>query len=85
LPPSRSRVRLLQDLAVYAGMVEAMDLAVGKVLAQLEELELDERTIVAAHPEKTAELRALLAAWRAEVGARQPAPNPRFTAEEEAR
>ena len=39
-------VRLTQDHAVYAGMVEAMDLAVGKVLAQLDALGLAENTIV---------------------------------------
>lgn len=39
-------VRLVQDHAVYAGMVEAMDLAVGKVLAKLDELGLAENTIV---------------------------------------
>jgi arylsulfatase A-like enzyme len=39
-------VRLVQDHAVYAGMVEAMDLAVGKVLAQLDALELRDRTVV---------------------------------------
>ena len=39
-------VRLVQEHAVYAGMVEAMDLAVGKVLAKLDELGLKENTIV---------------------------------------
>src|SRR5687768_6891628 len=39
-------VRMVQDHAVYAGMVEAMDLAVGKVLAKLDELGLRENTIV---------------------------------------
>ncbi len=39
-------VRLVQEHAVYAGMVEAMDLAVGKVLAKLEELGLSENTLV---------------------------------------
>ena len=39
-------VRLTQDHAVYAGMVEAMDLAVGKVLAKLDELGLRENTLV---------------------------------------
>lgn len=39
-------VRLVQEHAVYAGMVEAMDLAVGKVLAKLEELGLRENTLV---------------------------------------
>ena len=39
-------VRLVQDHAVYAGMVEAMDLAVGKVLAKLDELGLAQNTLV---------------------------------------
>jgi arylsulfatase A-like enzyme len=39
-------VRLVQEHAVYAGMVEAMDLAVGKVLAKLDELQLSENTLV---------------------------------------
>jgi len=39
-------VRLVQEHAVYAGMVEAMDLAVGKVLAQLDETGLREKTVV---------------------------------------
>jgi arylsulfatase A-like enzyme len=39
-------VRLVQEHAVYAGMVEAMDLAVGKVLAKLDELGLAKNTIV---------------------------------------
>jgi len=40
------KVRLVQDHAVYAGMVEAMDQAVGVVLAKLEELKIADRTIV---------------------------------------
>jgi arylsulfatase A-like enzyme len=39
-------VRLTQEHVVYAAMVEAMDLAVGKVLAKLDELGLRENTIV---------------------------------------
>jgi arylsulfatase A-like enzyme len=39
-------VRLVQSHAVYAGMVEAMDLAVGKVLAKLDELGLVQNTLV---------------------------------------
>lgn len=39
-------VRLVQEHAVYAGMVEAMDAAVGKVLAGLEELGLAKNTLV---------------------------------------
>jgi arylsulfatase A-like enzyme len=40
------RVRLVQDHAVYAGMVEAMDLAVGKVLAALDRLGLADNTVI---------------------------------------
>ena len=40
------QVRLVQDHAVYAGMVEAMDQAVGTVLTKLDELGLADRTIV---------------------------------------
>ena len=40
------RVRVVQSHAVYAAMVEAMDLAVGKVLQGLEALGLDKNTIV---------------------------------------
>lgn len=43
-PPRK--VRLSQDHAVYAGMVEAMDLAVGKVLHTLDQLGLAENTLV---------------------------------------
>ena len=39
-------VRLNQDHAVYAGMVEAMDLAIGKVLNKLDELGLRDNTLV---------------------------------------
>jgi arylsulfatase A-like enzyme len=39
-------VRLTQDHAVYAAMVEAMDLAIGKVLAKLDELGLRDNTLV---------------------------------------
>jgi len=39
-------VRLVQEHAVYAGMVEAMDLAVGKVLAKLDALGLRDNTLV---------------------------------------
>ncbi len=40
------KVRLVQNHAVYAGMVEAMDLAVGKVLDGLRNLELEDNTVV---------------------------------------
>jgi arylsulfatase A-like enzyme len=39
-------VRLVQEHAVYAGMVEAMDQAVGRVLAKLDELKLADNTLV---------------------------------------
>jgi len=39
-------VRLVQDCPVYAGMIEAMDEAVGLVLDTLERLRLDDHTIV---------------------------------------
>ncbi len=39
-------VRLVQDHAVYAGMIEAMDSAVGQILKTLEELQLADHTIV---------------------------------------
>ena len=39
-------VRVVQSHAIYAGMVEAMDLAVGKVLDKLDELGLAENTAV---------------------------------------
>ncbi len=40
------RVRMVQNHAVYAGMVEAMDQAVGTVLDTLTELGLDDQTVV---------------------------------------
>ena len=40
------KVRLVQNHVVYAGMVEAMDAAVGKVLDKLDELGLTENTVV---------------------------------------
>jgi arylsulfatase A-like enzyme len=40
------KVRLVQNHAVYAAMVEAMDQAVGVVLAKLDELHLTDHTIV---------------------------------------
>ncbi|MBC8351554.1 MAG: sulfatase [Planctomycetes bacterium] len=47
LPVEQKRqVRTLQKHAVYAAMVEAMDQAVGKVLAKLKELKLDDSTVV---------------------------------------
>jgi arylsulfatase A-like enzyme len=40
------QVRLVQEHAVYAAMIEAMDLAVGKVLAALDEAGLSDNTVV---------------------------------------
>ncbi len=40
------KVRLTQNHAVYGGMVEAMDMAVGKVLAKIKKLGLDNNTVV---------------------------------------
>ncbi len=39
-------VRLSQDHVVYAAMVEAMDQAVGKVIAKLDELKIRDRTLI---------------------------------------
>lgn len=36
----------------------------------------ESKNLAAAHPDKTTELRAILGAWRSEVGARLPVPNP---------
>ncbi|HEX6960435.1 MAG TPA: sulfatase [Lacipirellula sp.] len=41
-----SKVRLVQDHAVYAGMIETMDAAVGRVLAALEEAGVADNTVV---------------------------------------
>jgi arylsulfatase A-like enzyme len=46
IPEGANQARQVQDHAVYAGMVEAMDLAVGKVLKSLEDLGLDRNTVV---------------------------------------
>ncbi len=46
IPEGRRKARQVQDHAVYGGMVEAMDLAVGKVLKQLDRLGLAENTAV---------------------------------------
>jgi len=40
------KLRLVQEHAVYAGMIEAMDLACGKVLDTLKELGIDDNTVV---------------------------------------
>lgn len=77
------KVRLVQEHAVYAGMVEAMDLAVGKVLNALDELDLADNTIVVfmsdngglstseGHPTSNLPLRAGKG-WLYEGGIREP-------------
>ena len=42
----KNEVRLVQNHAVYAGMIEAMDQAIGKVMAELESQGVADRTIV---------------------------------------
>lgn len=80
-PPRK--VRLVQEHAVYAGMVEAMDLAVGKVLAHIDELGLTDNTVVffmsdngglstsEGHPTSNLPLRAGKG-WLYEGGIREP-------------
>ncbi len=75
--------RLVQDHAVYAGMVEAMDQAVGKVLEKLKSLKLDQNTVVffmsdngglstsEGHPTTNLPLRAGKG-WLYEGGIREP-------------
>lgn len=77
------KVRLVQEHAVYGGMVEAMDLAVGTVLDGLERLGLDENTVVfftsdngglstsEGHPTSNLPLRAGKG-WLYEGGIREP-------------
>jgi arylsulfatase A-like enzyme len=77
------KVRLVQDHAVYAGMVEAMDRAVGKVVAKLEDLGLLEETVIIfmsdngglstseGHPTSNLPLRAGKG-WVYEGGIREP-------------
>ena len=79
----KRKERLVQDHAVYAGMVEAMDQAVGDVLAKLEELSLVDDTIVVfmsdngglstseGHPTSNLPLRAGKG-WLYEGGVREP-------------
>lgn len=78
------KVRLVQDHAVYAAMVEAMDSAVGRVLQALEDLDIDDDTIVVftsdngglstseGHPTSNVPLRAGKG-WLYEGGIRVPA------------
>ncbi len=77
------KVRLVQEHAVYAGMVEAMDLAVGKVLNKLDELGIADNTVVIfmsdngglstseGHPTSNLPLRAGKG-WMYEGGIREP-------------
>ncbi len=77
------KVRLVQNHAVYAGMVEAMDQAVGKVLHFLQESGLEENTVVffmsdngglstsEGHPTSNLPLRAGKG-WLYEGGIREP-------------
>ncbi|GAB5517783.1 MAG: sulfatase [Rhodothermales bacterium] len=77
------RVRLVQNHAVYAGMVEAMDEAVGMVLATLDSLGLAENTLVVftsdngglstseGHPTSNLPLRGGKG-WMYEGGIREP-------------
>ncbi len=77
------QVRLTQDHAVYAAMVEAMDQAVGTVLAALDELDLVRNTMVIftsdngglstseGHPTSNLPLRAGKG-WMYEGGIREP-------------
>jgi len=80
-PPRK--VRLIQNNPIYAGMVEAMDQAVGKVLDHLKETGLDEKTVVfmmsdngglstsEGHPTSNLPLRAGKG-WLYEGGIREP-------------
>jgi len=77
------KVRLVQEHSVYGGMVEAMDLAVGKVINQLKSLGLDENTVIIfmsdngglstseGHPTSNLPLRAGKG-WLYEGGIREP-------------
>jgi arylsulfatase A-like enzyme len=77
------KVRLVQNHAIYAGMVEAMDQAIGKVLDYLKESGLDKNTVVVfmsdngglstseGHPTSNLPLRAGKG-WLYEGGIREP-------------
>jgi arylsulfatase A-like enzyme len=77
------KVRLVQNHAIYAGMVEAMDQAVGKVLDYLRESGLDQNTVIffmsdngglstsEGHPTSNLPLRAGKG-WLYEGGIREP-------------
>lgn len=76
-------VRLVQDHAVYAAMVEAMDAAVGKIVAKIDELGLRDNTIIIftsdngglstseGHPTSNTPLRGGKG-WLYEGGVREP-------------
>lgn len=78
-----SKVRLVQNNAVYAAMLEQMDAAVGRVLAAIEKAGLAERTVVVfmsdngglatseGHPTSNLPLRAGKG-WPYEGGVREP-------------
>jgi arylsulfatase A-like enzyme len=82
-PEHLRSARQVQDHAVYAAMVEAMDQAVGKVLAALDELDLADDTIVVffsdngglstaeGHPTSNLPFRAGKG-WHYEGGIREP-------------
>jgi arylsulfatase A-like enzyme len=77
------KLRLVQDHAVYAAMVQAMDLAVGKVLDALDRMDLANNTVVIfmsdngglstseGHPTSNLPLRAGKG-WMYEGGIREP-------------
>ena len=77
------KVRLVQEHAVYAGMIDAMDQACGKVLDTLKQLGLDDNTVVIfmsdngglstseGHPTSNLPLRAGKG-WLYEGGIREP-------------
>lgn len=79
----KRKVRLVQEHAVYAAMVEAMDHAVGKVIDKIKELDLEEKTVVIfmsdngglstseGHPTSNLPLRAGKG-WLYEGGIREP-------------
>lgn len=77
------KVRLVQSHSIYAGMIEAMDQAVGKVMRSIHELGLEENTVVIfmsdngglstseGHPTSNMPLRAGKG-WVYEGGIREP-------------
>ena len=77
------KVRLIQEHSVYGGMVEAMDLAIGRVLDKLKDLGLDKNTVIVftsdngglstseGHPTSNLPLRAGKG-WLYEGGIREP-------------